>query len=95
MLASDYEGISNAMLEAMALGLPVVCTDCPVGGARMFIRNGENGWLTPVGDENALASAMLRVIEQPFGQTQLDCSARRLRHDLSSVEISKMWKELL
>ena len=34
---SDYEGISNSMLEALAIGLPCVCTDCPAGGARMVI----------------------------------------------------------
>lgn len=37
--SSDFEGMSNSMLEAMAIGLPVVCTDCPIGGARMVIEN--------------------------------------------------------
>ena len=36
--SSDFEGISNAMLEAMAMGIPTVCTDCPIGGAKMTIR---------------------------------------------------------
>ena len=36
--SSDFEGMSNSMLEAMAIGLPVVCTDCPIGGARMVIK---------------------------------------------------------
>ncbi|MBO7387139.1 MAG: glycosyltransferase, partial [Lachnospiraceae bacterium] len=49
--SSDFEGISNSMLEAMAVGIPVVCTDCPVGGARMFINDGVNGYLVPVGDD--------------------------------------------
>ena len=39
---------------AMALGLPCICTDCPAGGARMVIRNGENGILTPVGQVEPL-----------------------------------------
>lgn len=48
--SSNFEGISNAMLEALALGVPTICTDCPVGGARMVIRNNENGILIPVND---------------------------------------------
>ena len=36
--SSDFEGMSNSMLEAMAIGLPVVCTDCPIGGAKMVIK---------------------------------------------------------
>ena len=53
--SSDYEGMPNAVLEAMALGLPVVATDCPPGGPRMVISSGENGLLVPVNDERAMA----------------------------------------
>ena len=52
--SSDYEGISNAMLEAMAIGMPVVCTDCPIGGARATITDGENGLLVPIQNAGAL-----------------------------------------
>ena len=47
--SSDFEGISNSMLEAMGMGPPVVVRDCPVGGARMVIQDGVNGLLVPVG----------------------------------------------
>ena len=40
VISSDYEGISNSMIEALAIGIPVVATDCPVGGARMYIKDG-------------------------------------------------------
>ena len=63
--SSDFEGMSNSMLEAMALGLPCVCTDCPAGGARAVIKDGENGLLTPVGDADALYLAMKKLIENP------------------------------
>lgn len=62
VLSSDYEGISNAMLEAMALGIPTISTDCPCGGSRMFIENGINGLLVPVGDKKALADAITELM---------------------------------
>ena len=63
--SSDFEGISNSMLEALGMGLPVVVTDCPVGGARMVIKSGENGILVPVGDTQAMYEAMRSVLKDP------------------------------
>lgn len=61
--SSDYEGLSNSMLEAMAIGLPCVCTDCLGGGAREMITDGENGLLVPMNDVDMLAQAMCRIVE--------------------------------
>ena len=61
--SSVTEGLCNAMLEAMAIGMPVVCTDCPIGGARDTIENEVNGLLVPIRDDKALYSAMKKVIE--------------------------------
>ena len=61
VLSSDYEGISNSMIEALAMGVPVISTDCPVGGSRMYIENGVSGLLTPVGDRKALTEAMRKI----------------------------------
>ena len=61
--SSNYEGISNSMLESLGIGLPIVCTDCPVGGASTFIKDGESGILTPVGDTKAFYLAMKRFVE--------------------------------
>lgn len=63
--SSDREGISNSMLEAMAIGLPCVCTDCAGGGARMMIEDHVNGLLVPMKDVNALYLAMKEVVENP------------------------------
>ena len=58
LITSDFEGISNSLLEAMAVGLPCVSTDHTPGGARLLIKDHENGLLAPIGDSEALAKAM-------------------------------------
>lgn len=93
--SSDYEGLSNSMLEAMAMGMPVICTDCPCGGARMVIKNGENGLLVPVGNISALVSAMQKILsDNDFANTIAD-NAKTIRDVLSQNKIAEMWYELL
>ena len=93
--SSDYEGISNAMLEAMAIGMPVVCTDCPIGGARATIRDGENGLLVPVGDVQALYIAMKRVFEDRELSDSLSRNAGGIREELSLPNIAARWLALM
>lgn len=61
LMTSDYEGLPNALAEAMASRLLVISTDCKTG-PRDFVEDGENGYLVPVGDEDALADRMLRLM---------------------------------
>lgn len=93
--SSDYEGISNAMLEAMAIGMPVVCTDCPIGGAKATITDGENGLLTPIKDAEVLSKAILRVIEEDGLAEKLSQNAGKLRDELSLEKITEKWIKLL
>ena len=60
LLPSVEEGISNAVLEAMALGIPVISTDC--GGMREVVINNNNGFLVPVREPNAMAEAIQNFI---------------------------------
>ena len=92
---SDYEGISNSMLEALAIGLPCVCTDCPAGGARMVIRSGYNGFLVPVRDEDSMVKTMDYVVNNLEEMEQVSKRAAEVRIDLSVDKICSKWEKIL
>lgn len=92
---SDFEGISNAMLEAMSMGLAVICTDCSVGGARMMIQDRVNGILIPVGNEIALLNALKEIAGGLLSAEELGHNAIQIRNDFSLVKITDMWVELV
>lgn len=93
--SSDYEGISNSMLEAMGIGLPTICTDCPCGGARMMIENNVNGILVPTRDVQSLYKAMKRVIENPDFAKKLSENAIKINDELEQGKICNKWLELI
>ena len=93
--SSDHEGMSNAMLEAMAIGMPVVCTDCPIGGANAVIKNNENGILTEVGNTNEMCEAMKRIASNKSFADKLSLNAAQIRYKLSLENTAKKWMELL
>lgn len=95
VLSSDYEGISNSLLEAMAVGMPVISTDCPCGGSAMCIQNGQNGILIPVGDEKALKNAMLQIAESEDKAQQLGKEAFKIRDRYSAEKIVEEWISVL
>lgn len=93
--SSDFEGMSNSMLEAMALGLPCVCTDCPAGGARAVIKDGENGLLVPVNDAVALADAMCRVVSVDGLAEKLTRNSVKVCEEQALEKIIDKWMEII
>lgn len=90
VLPSNFEGLSNALLEAMMMGLPCISTDC--AGAGDAIVDGQNGILIPVGNEQALAEAMLRLIRDEALCQRLGENARRCAEERYSVnEVVSQW----
>ena len=95
VLSSDYEGMPNALMEAMALGLPVISTDCPCGGSRYWIDHGKTGQLVPVKDVNAMAQAMEYYIESPRMAEEIGRMARLRLQEASLDKIFEQWKNYI
>lgn len=93
--SSDYEGLSNSMLEAMAIGLPVICTDCPCGGARMVIRDGKNGLLVPCNDKQALVNAIIKIADDKLLRDTISHASLEIKEELSVTAIVKKWNEII
>jgi glycosyltransferase involved in cell wall biosynthesis len=91
--SSDWEGLPNALMEAMALGLPIVATDCPCGGPRTIMTNEVDGLLIPIKDQKALENGMNRLIEDRDLAERLGMAARRISEKANAQAVFEQWRD--
>ena len=91
VLSSNHEGMPNSLMEAMAIGITCIATNCPSGGVASLIHDGINGVLVPVDDEIALANAMRFVISNPNKANELAKEAMKIVDYYSPEIINKQW----
>lgn len=95
VLSSDIEGMPNALIEALAIGIPSISTNCPPGGPADLIEDGVNGILTDVGDAEGLCSAMCRLADDSDFALSLSENGVKIREKLNIDNIGNKWTEFL
>ena len=95
VLSSRYEGMPNALIEALAVGLPCISTDCPCGGPRSLIRDGENGILINNENKNELVGAMCKLIDDRGMRNRISKEALKIRKSNSLGQIKDKWYLLI
>ena len=95
VLTSDYEGIPNGVLDAMAIGIPVVATDASPGGVRFLITNGEDGLVVPRGNVDAVAEAIITLLDSPELADAISTKSREVNERFTQEKIVSMWENYI
>ncbi|MGD1820447.1 MAG: glycosyltransferase family 4 protein [Pleomorphochaeta sp.] len=95
VLSSNHEGMPNILMEAMALGVCCISTDCPCGGPRFLIKNDVNGFLFPIGDEDKLISLMDKILTDKDVRKRVSMEALKIYEDLNPILIVEQWDKYL
>lgn len=92
-LSSDYEGLSNALLEAMMMGIPCISTNC--AGADEYIRDGENGFLTETGNCTDFAEALDKLLSDEVLRMLFSKQCRKDSSAFSAEQVIREWDRVI
>lgn len=92
-LSSIYEGMSNALVEAICVGLPIVTTK--VSGTEELIKDGENGFIVNIGDTDAMAEALTKILEDENLQKQFAEKNKAQAIKFETNTIVDQWENLV
>ncbi|WP_051095075.1 glycosyltransferase family 4 protein [Streptomyces sp. LaPpAH-108] len=92
-VASEAESFGMTIVEAMRCGVPVVSTDCPLGPGEI-ITDGVDGRLVPVGDRDALAAALLELVENPDLRRRMGAAALRSAEQYEPAVVAGAYEAL-
>lgn len=95
VLSSYSEGMPNTLIEAMALGIPSISTDCPCGGPAELIEDGVNGYLIEPGNWKKLQDILQKLINNPGLAKKVGENASKIQEVLNPDRINKMWEDYL
>ncbi len=95
VMTSKYEGMPNALIEAMAMGFPVISSDCPSGGPKALIKDHENGILFKNNNLEQLILSMKEVLGSTQLKEKLSKNAVKIRDELNAEKIICMWEKLI
>ena len=95
VLSSNYEGMPNSLMEAMALGLACISTNCSSGGPNVLINNKKNGILINVGDRKQLKKALLELINDNKYMEKISINSIESMKEYLPEKINKIWKDYI
>lgn len=95
ILSSDYEGMPNTLLEAMAMGCPSISTDCPCGGSHAVIEDGKNGLLVPVKNVERMAEAIRKILSDRKFAHMLGENAKKTALGFHPQNIFSKWEKYI
>ena len=85
----------NVLLEAMAVGVPCISTDCPCGGPKMIIKSGWNGILIPVNDIQSLSDSIRKILQNKEYASNLANTAKESAKRYNPQIIFKEWEQYI